>query len=343
MKDRRKNKILIFSLLGLLCIMTVGYAAFQSNLKIKGTSSVSGNWDIRITNVTEGTKTGSGTTTLDENGNQKITFDELTASVEADLIEVNDAVEYNVTVENKGNINAKLDSIDLIKTNNTGIKFTVTMLKDGKEITDINEMKKYPLNAGELANFKIKIEYETKVEAPISSELSITLNYAQLTGNLDTPVIPDNQLKTIYAYHTDTKNIGISTLSEKDYKIDYTELESYKSGKTWFLKYNIDAEGVIQDAYACQKFTFIDEPVCLQGYQNSEGNTYYDNNIAILENLKTIFNSNSGTCSLEVSPSYCISGYFLINTRLDGRVYAYDNSSNFYCGIGINGTTVCVE
>ncbi len=39
--------------------MTVGYAAFQTNLNIKGTSKISSNWDIRITGVTSGNKTGN--------------------------------------------------------------------------------------------------------------------------------------------------------------------------------------------------------------------------------------------------------------------------------------------
>ena len=283
MRERKKKRIIIFSLLGLLCIMTVGYAAFQSNLKIKGTSSVSGNWDIRITNVTEGTKTGSGTTTLDENGNQKITFDELTASVEADLIEVNDAVEYNVTVENKGNINAKLDSIDLIKTNNTGIKFTVTMLKDGKEITDINEMKKYPLNAGEIANFKIKIEYETKVEAPISSELSITLNYAQLTGNESDIPDPDLFTGTLYRWTTDVLEIG-SSIEKIDVTTEASTLE-----KNYYLKHEV-VDNKITTSYVC----FVtDTEHCMKPNE-------YEKSKALIQSQETVFTDNGGYCS-EVS------------------------------------------
>ena len=43
--------------------MVVGYAAFQTQLKVSGTSKVTSNWDIEITNVTSGTPTGSAENT----------------------------------------------------------------------------------------------------------------------------------------------------------------------------------------------------------------------------------------------------------------------------------------
>ncbi len=57
-RSKRKRNIIIFSLVGVLLCMVVGYAAFQTRLEIKGTSKVTSNWDIRITNVTDGTSTG---------------------------------------------------------------------------------------------------------------------------------------------------------------------------------------------------------------------------------------------------------------------------------------------
>ncbi|MCI9586084.1 MAG: hypothetical protein HFH45_05595, partial [Bacilli bacterium] len=52
MRRNKKKKIVIISLIGILLLMTVGYAAFQTNLDIKGTSKVSSNWNVLITNVT---------------------------------------------------------------------------------------------------------------------------------------------------------------------------------------------------------------------------------------------------------------------------------------------------
>ena len=53
-RTKRKRKIIIIiSLIGILLTMIVGYAAFSTNLTIKGSSKVTSNWDIRITNVKE--------------------------------------------------------------------------------------------------------------------------------------------------------------------------------------------------------------------------------------------------------------------------------------------------
>ena len=59
-RSKKKRNIIIFSLIGILMCMTIVYAAFQTKLEVKGTSKVTSNWDIEITNVTNGTPVGSG-------------------------------------------------------------------------------------------------------------------------------------------------------------------------------------------------------------------------------------------------------------------------------------------
>ena len=58
-RSKRKRNLIIFSLVGVLLCMAIGYAAFQTQLKVTGSSTVTSNWDIEITNVTAGTPTGS--------------------------------------------------------------------------------------------------------------------------------------------------------------------------------------------------------------------------------------------------------------------------------------------
>ena len=48
---RRKNNIIIACLCGVLALMGVGYAVFNTQLKINGTSSISSEWNIQITNI----------------------------------------------------------------------------------------------------------------------------------------------------------------------------------------------------------------------------------------------------------------------------------------------------
>ena len=50
-RSNQKRKIIIFSLVGILFLMAVGYSAFKTNLNITGTSNITSVWDVRITNV----------------------------------------------------------------------------------------------------------------------------------------------------------------------------------------------------------------------------------------------------------------------------------------------------
>ena len=49
--NRTQRNYIIAGLCMILVIMGVGYAAFQSQLKISGTSSISGSFNIQITNI----------------------------------------------------------------------------------------------------------------------------------------------------------------------------------------------------------------------------------------------------------------------------------------------------
>ncbi|MEI3508249.1 MAG: InlB B-repeat-containing protein [Bacilli bacterium] len=154
--------------------MTVGYAAFQTNLNIKGTSKISSNWDIRITNVTSGNKTGNA-----ENAKTP-TWTNLTASMEANLYEKGDAMEYEVTVENKGTFDAKLeDIITNIKSNNEAIKINFSGYTKGEKLYK---------NTTKTVNVKIEYNKDYEGTPPTnSSEVEITLDYGQAEGGTIEP------------------------------------------------------------------------------------------------------------------------------------------------------------
>ena len=174
MRQKRKNKIIIFSLLGLLCLMTAGYAAFQTNLKIKGTSGISSNWDIKITNVTKSNEAG---------GAEEVkapTWTDLTAYMEANLYEKGDSIEYDVTVENNGTIDASLDNVsENIKSTNEAVKITFSGYTKGEKLFK---------NSSQI--IKVKIEYNPDFNGTPeegSGEISVDLNYTQAEGGTITP------------------------------------------------------------------------------------------------------------------------------------------------------------
>ena len=194
--------------------MTVGYAAFQTNLNIKGTSKISSNWDIRITNVTSGNKTGNA-----ENAKTP-TWTNLTASMEANLYEKGDAMEYEVTVENKGTFDAKLeDIITNIKSNNEAIKITFSGYTKGEKLYK---------NTTKIVN--VKIEYNkdfTGTPPSTSSEVEITLDYGQAEGGT---IEPTNDYLVIYDCKT---NGGEDCSKYNEYLSEGTKIDlSYTATKS---------------------------------------------------------------------------------------------------------------
>jgi len=165
MTEKKKRNIIIGALCTVLLLMAVGYAAFSSILNIKGTTNISSNWDIRITNVESKNVVGSASNAQDPD------WDNLTATFKTNLEVPGDSIEYDVTVENKGTLNAKLDKINMTSSNNPAIKFTTTGLTEGDK-----------LGAGSSAILTVKVEYLTGVEVDnenLSANLTVTLDYVQ--------------------------------------------------------------------------------------------------------------------------------------------------------------------
>ena len=120
--------------------MALGYASFQSSLKIKGSTKVTSNWDVRITNVTSGTPSGNAENSKDENDNAILpTWDGLSASMSADLYEAGDSMEYVVTISNLGTLDAQLDSIFKSDSSNSSavISTLVFVFKKTPEIKEL--------------------------------------------------------------------------------------------------------------------------------------------------------------------------------------------------------------
>jgi len=170
MTEKKKRNIIIGSLCGVLLLMIVGYAAFQSVLKIKGTSTISSNWDIKITSITSEVLHGNPTNAKEPEG-----VGTLTASFETNLVSPGDSIKYTITVENQGNINAKLDKITISEPDNEYVTFETTGLTEGDS-----------LNAGSTADLIITVTFkdvEINKMDKSTSKLTVTLDYSQADGN----------------------------------------------------------------------------------------------------------------------------------------------------------------
>ncbi len=176
-RNYKNNKsILIGGLLAVIVIMAVGYAAFASSLKISGTSNISTTWDVEITDITTSNKVGSASV------KEQPTFEKLTATFSTNLVSPGDSITYNIKVENKGSLDAKLNKITLTKEDNPAVLFETKGLKEGGV-----------LRKGESAILNVSVTYNSEITSQptkLDASLTATLDFTQSDGTSDIPIGP---------------------------------------------------------------------------------------------------------------------------------------------------------
>ncbi len=176
MRDRKKRNIIIGSLCCLLVFMGIGYAILSQTLNISGIANMKGNWNVRITNMEllSENKTGRAEEVSHS-------FTDTTATFTADLYMPGDSIEYRVTVENQGNIDALLKSITPTTTNKSeGIKFSHS------------EIDNTVLTAGKTITFTMKVEFlesATSIPNVENVKYNLELVYVQYNGGEYTPAV----------------------------------------------------------------------------------------------------------------------------------------------------------
>ena len=176
MRDRKKRNIIIGALCSLLVFMGIGYAILSQTLNISGIANMRGNWNVKITNMEllSENKTGRAVEVSHS-------FTDTTATFTADLYMPGDSIEYRVTVENQGNIDALLKSITPTTTNKSeGIKFSHS------------EIDNTILTAGKTITFTMKVEFledATSVPNVENVKYNLELVYVQYNGGEYTPAV----------------------------------------------------------------------------------------------------------------------------------------------------------
>ena len=176
MRDRKKRNIIIGALCCLLVFMGIGYAILSQTLNISGIARMQGNWNVRITNMEllSENKTGRAEEVSHS-------FTDTAATFTADLYMPGDSIEYRVTVENQGNIDALLKSITPTTTNKSeGIKFSHS------------EIDNTVLTAGKTITFTMKVEFlesATSIPNVENVKYNLELVYVQYNGGEYTPAV----------------------------------------------------------------------------------------------------------------------------------------------------------
>ena len=295
--------------------MVVGYAAFQTRLEIKGTSKVTSNWNILITNVTDGEASGSA-----ENAT-KPSWKDTSASMEANLYDKGDAMEYDVTIENKGTIDAKLNDIltNLQNSNSDAVIITFSGYTKGEV-----------LQAGGSKLIHVKIEYNPEYEGgETSSEVTIDFEYTQDNKSED---IPDTYLLT-YDYRT---NGGERVDSEGEYLTSGSNVDlsnvAYKQG--WrFVGWNTDKDAEV----GMTSYQMKEQSTTLYAIYSKDLTVTYEKgenveSISKNEDACTIYN-NETSCEVTlptITPStgYAVDGWYNGNDKAGDPEDKYSLTNN---------------
>ncbi len=171
--NRTQRNYIIAGLCMILVIMGVGYAAFQSQLKISGTSNITSNWSVKITDIQSKVISGNPTNASEP------THTDTTATFRTTLTSPGDTMQYDVTVSNEGDIDAKLDKITIPESTNPAIGFEVSGIEEGSL-----------LRSKETAILTVIVKYNNVTEQPsdLTADLEVTLDYSQAPEGYVPPV-----------------------------------------------------------------------------------------------------------------------------------------------------------
>ena len=166
--NTKQRNYIILGLCSILLVMAAGYAAFRTQLTINGTSNITSEFKVLITDIQSRNVVGRA-----ENAEEP-SHTETTATFKTNLYLPGDSITYDVTVENQGSIDAVLKTIQKSDSNNNAIIFETSGIQEGEV-----------LKASESTKFSVTVSYNastTSQPSNITSDLKITLDYEQATG-----------------------------------------------------------------------------------------------------------------------------------------------------------------
>ena len=193
MKKNKNKNITILSIL--IIFMAIGFAYLSTNLSINGKKKKKKvEWNIYLDNIVEINDSKNS-------GTAEVNTDKDTINFNVALNKPGDVYEFTFDVINDGNIDAVLDSIEIDNTNLPVFMEVSAIYSDGEEITPTEGSTKGDILSRQssekikvIAKYKEDISVEDLPSAPGTTNMSITLNYAQHKVN-------DNGLLKVYYNH----------------------------------------------------------------------------------------------------------------------------------------------
>ena len=187
--NRTQRNYIIAGLCMILVIMGVGYAAFQSQLKISGTSSISSSWNIQITNIETMLPSESGGSGIPDGYNiSEPTYTPTSATFSAGFELPGSMIGYIVEVSNLGSIDGQVGIGNLSCGDNSAIMCQAMATDEAQtngfdfqngsqDYSDIN----FSLKVGEKHYIMVMVGYDDVTEQPtdLDANIKLDLTYEQ--------------------------------------------------------------------------------------------------------------------------------------------------------------------
>ena len=160
-----KKNILLFSLIFCCCFIAGGYFTLMHKMLVKGNIKIEEpKWEVTFDSINTSGLIGEASNYR----NPMLT--DYVINFFAYFKEPNDSIEYEIVVENSGNLNAQLSSISLLGIDDKMLKYEVTGIREG-----------IVLKKGKSKSFKLKITYtgENTEDKMVEKDMRLILNWKQ--------------------------------------------------------------------------------------------------------------------------------------------------------------------
>jgi len=277
------KKKIITTLCIMICMMTLGYAAFSRQININGTAEITSTWDIMFTSYTKevvGGATEKKTPVL--NGTY--------ASFDVDLVSPGDKIVYKVTLANKGTINAIISEVNSSQTGSDGVYINVSGIEKGDKLGKDEEkivtveigynehVTEQPAITDNAIEFRIVCVQDLGADIP-SGDTPVS------TTKLASKILEDNNYKSdsqiSFSKNSDqdgTKGVYYTSANTENNKTTYYFRGDVNNNYVYFANYywkivRINEDGSIRLIYQGSDISSSDTI----GYITYNGGDTYDN------------------------------------------------------------------
>ena len=321
MNQIQNKYVILGSLCALLLTLVVGYAAFSTVLKIKGTSTINSNWDVRITHIEKIESQGA----TEAEGTPK--HDELSATFNTSFTTPGDYATYKIEITNNGSLDAILKNITMPENTNNDIIFYLNKNQNNEEIKDALKQNDTLFKSGKTGNIGyvyvtvLYRDYENQ-QTPTKDEdktasMTITFDFEQIDNN---GIIEPN--------NTIVYRRGPSLYNGDSLENVETTTDPSTFGKNIFLKH-ITKDGQIESSEVC--FIKEGEIYCLKPNEFE------------ISGAKLINIFGESACNIRSSVVRCTWNNIGASALSNNDVDAFDESDSDarLCGVTGSGNARC--